>query len=113
MENLKQIEELIQQEILRLNFRNIIIKKVCNKFGISNEEAKVLFFEVRFKMKKLAAKRAWTYLLIGSIFFGVGLFGTLSKTGFIFYGAILTGLGLLVTAFGLFRISLLKEYIQK
>jgi hypothetical protein len=46
--------------------------------------------------------------MLGSLFFGVGLFGTLSKTGFIFYGAILFGIGALITSIGLFRISFTK-----
>lgn len=109
IEKQNDLETFMTNEILRLNFKRIIINKACQKFDISKEDATNYFVEVRFKMKKAASNRAWTYLLLGSIFFGVGLFGTLSKTGFIFYGAILGGTGMLVTSAGLFRISLIKS----
>lgn len=104
-----EVEHYFASEIARLNFKRIIIKSACEKLDLSKEEAILTYQEVRKKMKKALLLRAWTYLLLGSISFGVGLFGTLSKTGFIFYGAIIVGVGMLFTSFGYFRISLLKS----
>lgn len=106
---MSEIEHYFTNEITRLNFKSIVIKSACKKYNISKEDAIKLYNEVRNKMKKSLSLRAWTYLLLGSIFFGVGLFGTLSKTGFIFYGAIIGGFGMLFTSIGYFRISLLKS----
>lgn len=107
--NKPEIEIYFANEITRLNFKSIVIKSACKKFQLTKEEAEILYCEVRKSLKKSLGKRAWTYLLIGGVFFGVGLFGTLSKTGFVFYGAIAVGAGLLLTAIGYFRVSMLKD----
>ncbi len=107
--NRNQIEKYFEYEISRLNFKSLVIKSSCKKFEISPEEALLIYKDVRQSMKKPLAMRAWTYLLLGSIFFGVGLFGTLSKTGYIFYGSLAAGFGMLFTSIGYFRISLLKS----
>ena len=104
-----KVEAYFASEITRLNFKSIVLKSACKKFDLSKEEAISTYHEVRQRMKKTLFLRAWTYLLLGSIFLGVGLFGTFSKTGFIFYGAILAGFGMVLTAIGYFRIALLKS----
>lgn len=107
--NRNQIEKYYKIEIIRLNFKGLVLKSACKKFDLSLNDALSIYQEVRRNMKKSLSMRAWTYLLLGSIIFGVGLFGTLSKTGYIFYGALASGFGMLFTSIGYFRISLLKS----
>lgn len=108
-QNNNEVEQYFANEIMTLNFKGLVVKSACKKFNLSKEEAVEKYHEVRKSMKKSLYLRAWTYLLLGSIFLGVGLFGTLSKTGFIFYGAIIAGSGMLFTSLGYFRISIIKS----
>ncbi|WP_341904114.1 hypothetical protein [Fluviicola taffensis] len=103
------LKQFLGKEMLLLNLKRNIVKKAQRNFNISREEVETAYLIVRSQIKKQAAKRAWTYLLIGSIFLGVGLFGSLTKTGFIFIGAILAGAGCVITAIGLFRLALRKS----
>ncbi len=108
-QNNHEIEQFFANEIIRLNLKSNAVKSACKKFGLTPEQAMSFYHEVRSKMKKSLSRRAWTYLLLGAIFLGVGLFGTIAKTGFIFYGAIAAGAAMLLSAIGYFRISLLKS----
>jgi hypothetical protein len=105
---LNELEQFLGKEMLLLNLKGNILKKASRNFDITKEDAEVQYLIVRTKIKKQASRRAWTYLLIGSIFLGVGLIGTFSKTGFIFIGALLAGAACTLTAIGLFRLSLRK-----
>lgn len=107
--NKNNIETYFSHEISNLNFKRIVIKTAVKKFGLTKDEAISTYNEVRGKLKKKLTLRAWTYLMLGCLFVGVGLFGTLSKTGFVFYGALLAGFGMLITSFGYFRLTLLKS----
>lgn len=105
---IEKIEQFLQKEMLQLNIKSKTIKIASQRFDIPIEDIEVQYDNAKSKIRKEARNRAWMYLISGSLFFGVGLFGTLSKTGFIFYGAILFGLGALFTSFGLFRLSMSK-----
>lgn len=105
---IEEIEQFLQKEMLQLNFKSRTIKTACRQFEIPFEEMERYYISAKSKISKTARNRAWIYLMLGSLFFGVGLFGTLSKTGFIFYGALLFGVGALITSFGLFRLSFSK-----
>jgi hypothetical protein len=109
IDNQNEVVTYFVNEIIRLNLKGIVVKNASKKFNISKDEANAIYIEVRNELKGKLGKRAWTYLLLGSIFFGVGLFGTLAKTGIIFYGAIGVGFGLILSSIGYFRISLLKS----
>jgi hypothetical protein len=105
---LNELELFLGKEMLLLNFKGNILRKASRNFDITKNEAEEQYRIVRTKIKKQASRRAWTYLLIGSIFLGVGLVGTFSKTGFIFIGALLAGTACTITAIGLFRLSVRK-----
>lgn len=111
IEKQNKVKNYISSEILNLNLKRGIIKNASKKFNISKDDATMLFNEIRHEIKNTAIKRAFTYLLLGSISFSVGLYGTISKTGYIFYGAILIGTGMLITSLGLFRTALLKRKV--
>jgi hypothetical protein len=105
---IEKVEEFLQNEMLQLKFKSVTINKASLLFNLPKIEVEQLYKSAKLKIKKTARNRALVYLMLGSLFFGVGLFGTLSKTGFIFYGAILFGIGALITSIGLFRISFTK-----
>ncbi|MDF3026052.1 MAG: hypothetical protein K0S23_359 [Fluviicola sp.] len=105
---LDELELFLGKEMLLLNLKGNILRKASRNFNITTDEAEARYLIVRTKIKKQAGRRAWTYLLIGSVFLGVGLIGTFSKTGFIFIGALLAGTACTLTAFGLFRLSVRK-----
>lgn len=108
-EKTPELEKFIRREILALKPKGGIIRKASRLFQVSAEEAEMSYNAVRNGIHKTAAQRAWVYLLIGSIFSGVGWFGTLANTGFIFYGAVGFGAACIVTAVGLFSVSLRKR----
>lgn len=103
------LEQFLGKEMLLLNSKRSIVNKASRKFGLEKDEVEAHYLTARSSIKKSAGKRGWTYLLLGSIFLGVGLVGTLSNTGFIFYGAILGGTAFLITAIGLFMLSTKKS----
>ncbi len=104
-----ELEKYIKREILALKPKGGIVRRASKLFPIPIEELETSYDTVRSKIHKAAAQRAWVYLMLGSLFFGVGLFGTLAKTGFIFYGAIGIGGASIVTAVGLFIVALTKR----
>jgi hypothetical protein len=106
---MQEIEHYFKNEITRLNFKSVVVNTACKRYTITKEEATEIYLSVRLKMKHSLKLKAWIYLLLGSIFLGVGLFGSFSKTGFVFYGAIVAGFGMLFTSIGYFRITLLKS----
>ena len=105
---IEKVEEFLQNEMLQLKFKSVTINKASLLFEIPKIEVEQLYKSAKQKIKKTARNRALIYLMLGSLFFGVGLFGTLSKTGFIFYGSLLFGVGALITSLGLFRLSISK-----
>lgn len=110
--DLELLEQFLSKEMMLLHLKRTSIKKAVRIFQVTQEEAEAHYLIARGKIKKQAAKRAWTYLLIGFVFLGVGLVGTLTKTGFVFIGALLAGTACTLTAIGLFRLSLLRSEIQ-
>lgn len=106
------LEQYFMKEMMLLHLKNTSIRKAVRTFNMRREEAETHYLIARGKIKKQAAKRAWTYLLIGSVFFGVGFVGTFTKTGFVFIGALLAGTACTITAIGLFRLSLSRSEIQ-
>lgn len=103
------LEQYLGKEMLLLKSKRSIVNKASRNFGFSKEEVETHYLSARSKIRKSAGQRGWIYLLLGSIFLGVGLFGTLSNTGLIFYGAILGGTAFLITAIGLFMLSVKKH----
>lgn len=104
-----ELEQHLGKEMLLLKSKRSIVNKASRDFGLSKEEVEMHYSSARSQIGKSAGKRGWTYLLLGSIFLGVGLVGTFSNTGFIFYGAILAGSAFLITAIGLFMLSAKKS----
>ncbi|MNU74231.1 hypothetical protein D3C71_637280 [compost metagenome] len=103
------LEQFLGKEMLLLKSKRSIVNKASRNFGLEKEEVEASYLTAKSKIRKSAGKRGWTYLLLGLIFLGVGLFGSLSNTGFIFYGAILGGVAFLITAVGLFMLSAKKS----
>lgn len=104
-----ELEKYMKREILALKPKGGIVRKASKLQQIPLEEVEMCYDTVRSGIHKAAAQRAWVYLLLGSLFFGVGLFATLAKTGLIFYGAIGIGGASIVTAAGLFIVALTKR----
>ena len=99
------LETFLENEILTLYFKQSIIKKASKNFNLPKEEVAQHYQIVRKKIKKIARNKAWTFLLLGSISFGVGLSSIFSNSAFILYTFLFSGAGLLISALGYFKLS--------
>lgn len=108
-ENALVINDYMAEQIMKLCLKSYIIKKVCSRFNISKSEALIIFQEARRNVSRKARNQGFIYLLLGSLSFGVSLFGTIVNTGMIMYGGLLLGMGMLITSVGYFRIALRKQ----
>jgi len=108
-EGIIELEEFLAREMLQLSFKKSTINKASKKFNITKEEVDVYYKSTRYKIRSQAAKRAWTYLLLGSVSMFIGITGTFGNTGYIFWGALLLGTGSIITSIGLFKLSLYRK----
>ena len=100
------VKDYMTDQIMKLSLKSYVIKKACSTFNISKSEALFIFQEARRNVKKKALNQGFIYLLLGSLSFGVSLFGSMANTGIIMYGGLLAGSGMLITSVGYFRIAL-------
>ena len=102
------LKNYISNEILLLSFKKIIIRKTCKKFKATPEKTRILYSEVKSELKKTIIQRALVYLLIGSIFLGVGLAGVLSNKEILLIGMLLIGSGSIITSLSYLKLLITK-----
>lgn len=96
------LEEFLAYQMLQLSLSFYTINKASKTFNLPKDVVRIHYFKVRIKIRKRALVKALIYLIIGSFSLFIGVKGTFGESSKVFlWGAILVGIGCVLTSFGL------------
>ncbi len=105
------LDEFLAYQMLQLSLSFYTINKASKVFNLPKDIVRTQYFKVRIKIRKRALVKALIYLIIGSFSLFIGVKGTFGGASKVFlWGAILVGIGCVLTSFG-FIILAIKGFI--
>ena len=107
------LEEFLAYQMQQLSLRFYTIKTASNRFDLPKDTVRLHYYKVRTKIRKRALFKAIIYFVIGSIILFIGVKGTFRESSNVFlWGALLIGIGSIITSLGLFVLSI-KGFMLK